>query len=407
MVVEKETAKTTDSGAEPYIVQKGVVLCRSGIQLYHHSELNFDAIGGKPPVEKEWYREYRPASVVVKAKDKCRSLNVTKEHPDDWVTPDNWRFLSGGDTDKSVDVIALDGESEGEIGLASDITFRDRSLYDYYMKGNKEVSLGYTCKKHFVPNPEEVGYDIVLDEICDVNHVAVTCSGRGGSSVAVIDSMLGGLKPMRTGLFSWLKSKKKTDSELSFGQTVFDAVKNSKGTTEEELAEEMKGVMDSCSILPDGEQKTKLIDAVKDCFDNKALSVANEADLISTLNAEYEKAVKDSADSFNKEEKKEKEEEKTDDSCGEEKPEEGVADSDENEEEAKTDTSKDSLEGMKDEIISSVSDSLKEKINEIVEAKVKELIGVTNDNKTPEQSPALDSEHKEATVTDYSFFLDD
>ena len=131
------------------------------------------------------------------------------------------------------------------------------------------------------------GYDIVLDEITEVNHLAITRAGRGGSSVAVIDSIIGGLRPMRTGIFAYLASKMQKDSKepFSFGKEVLKAVKNSKGTTEEELAGEMKGVLDSMSILKDCEAKDKLMDVVKDCFDNKEMAVSEEAELTKTLDS--------------------------------------------------------------------------------------------------------------------------
>ena len=278
--------KISDSEAKPFIEQKDVILCRSGIQIYHKSELaSFITEDNKPPVEKEWYKEYRPANVIVRAQDLFKSLPVTKEHPDVWVDSKNWKELAGGTLDKEVTVVALDGEAEGEIGLKSNITFYTDDLYNYYLD-NKEVSVGYTCKKHFVDNPEEVGYDLILDEITEVNHLAITRAGRGGSSVAVIDSIIGGLRPMRTGIFAWIASKKQKavndSAPSSFGKEVLEAVKNSKGTTEEELASEMKGVLDSMSVLKDCEAKTKLVEVVKDCFDNKKMALDNEAELKAT-----------------------------------------------------------------------------------------------------------------------------
>ena len=277
-------SKATDSDASPYIEQKDVILCRSGIQIYSYAEVVMAL--GEPPVKKDFYKEYRPASVVVKAQDLCKNLPVTKEHPDDWVTPDNWDKLCGGIVGSDVSVVALEGEAEGEIGIKSDLTFYTRKLYEYYLE-HKEVSLGYTCKKHYVENPDEVGYDILLDEITEANHLAITRAGRGGSRVAVIDSIIGGLRPMRTGIFAYLASKMQKDSKepFSFGKEVLKAVKDSKGTTEEELANEMKGVLDSMSVLKDCEAKDTLMNVVKDCFDNKDKAIANESELTTTLDS--------------------------------------------------------------------------------------------------------------------------
>ena len=399
-----------DSEASPFIEQKDVILCRSGIQLYSASELSsWITEDNKPPKAKSVYREYRPANVVVKAKELFKSLPVTKEHPNCWVDPNNWKELAGGVLDKDVEVVALSGESEGEIGLKSNITFFTNDLYDYYLN-NKEVSVGYICKKHFVDNPEEVGYDILLDEIVEVNHLAITRAGRGGSSVAVIDSIIGGLKPMRTGFFAFLSSKKKAvnkDSASSFGKEVLESVKNSKGTTEEELANEMKGVLDSMSVLKDCEAKDTLLNVVKDCFDNKDKMLANEEEAVSTLDSMWNDIHTESlgeiakafaklsvADSATKEESKEEE---TKDS--EESKEEETKDS----EESKDGCNKDSMESLfatKDDVL-----ALKAELNNLVLNAVKDCLGIKE--KTEPKGFALDSANNEVISNrDYSSFLE-
>ena len=79
--------KTEDSEVTPFITQKDVILCRSGIQIYSYAEVV--AALGEPPVKKDFYKEYRPASVVVKAKDLFKSLPVCCEHPSEWITSRN------------------------------------------------------------------------------------------------------------------------------------------------------------------------------------------------------------------------------------------------------------------------------------------------------------------------------
>lgn len=426
---------TKDSGASPFITQKDVILCRSGIQLYHKSEVaSFITEDNKPPVEKEWYREYRPANVIVKAKDLFKALPVTKEHPDVWVDSTNFNELAGGTLDNEIEVVALDGEAEGEIGLKSNITFRTDDLYNYYLN-NKEVSVGYTCKKHFVDNPEEAGYDIVLDEITEVNHLAITKRGRGGSEVAVIDSIIGGIRPMRTGIFAYLRGKKKAvnDSNFSFGKTVLEAVKNSKGTTEEELAGEMKGVLDSMSILKDCDAKTTLVDVVKDCFDNKEKALADEAELTATLDAmwidihsdslgeiakafaklgkknETEAGVKDSEDKDGEDKDKnedssdEGKEDKNKDSKDEEDEgkDEDSADKDEKDEKDEKDgCNKDSAFMTRDDMLT----ALKAELAPMVADAVKECLGL-KDGKPSVEGSELDS-MGETVVRDYTSFLE-
>ena len=427
--------KTTDSEAKPFIEQKDVILCRSGIQVYTAREVEaFITEDNKPPKAKEVYLEYRPANVIVKAQDLFKSLPVTKEHPSEWVTPDNWKELAGGVLDREVTVVALDGESEGEIGLKSNITFFTNELYDYYLD-NKEVSVGYTCKKHFVDNPEEVGYDIILDEITEVNHLAITRAGRGGSSVAVIDSIIGGLRPMRTGIFAYLKSKKQAvnDSKAvaSFGKEVLEAVKNSKGTTEEELAKEMKGVLDSMSELKDCEAKDTLLNVVKDCFDNKDKAIAEEAELVTTLDSmwidihsdslseiakafaklgkkpdEKTEPVKDSENPEGKEKDSKADPDKKDDKAGEANASKKDDEADKEKKE-KDGCNKDSapIVMTKDDMLA----VLKAELPAMVQSAVKECLNIKDDKKPEVTGGVVDSKTTETGSSgnfDYESFLE-
>ena len=418
--------KVTDSDAQPYIEQKDVILCRSGIQYYHNSEIaSFITEDNKPPKEKEWYKEYRPANVVVKAKKLCGNLPVTKEHHSDWVTPDNWKELAGGVTGKEVEVEALDGEADGEIGLKSDITFYDKDLYEYYQK-HKEVSLGYTCKKHFVNNPEEVGYDILLDEITEVNHLAITQSGRGGSSVAVIDSLIGGMKPMRTGIWAWLAGKKQTDSKtaLTFGKEVFTALKNSKGSTEEELSNELKGVFDSCAILKDCPQKDTMLNMIRDCYDNREKALENEEELTKTFDSMYVSLSGDSLKEIvdavkglggctvatsDSSDKKDDDTSKTDDSS--DKKDDDTSKTDDSGKDKKDDEGKNTDSGKtvdsapltKEDIAKIVKDS----IAEIVPQMVKDTLGI-KEGKAKVEGGVIDSNTDTLYVAqrDYTEFLE-
>ena len=410
--------KIFDSDADPYIEQKGVILCRSGIQVYHKSELaSFITEDNQPAVDKEWYTEYRPANVVVKAKKLCSNLPVTKEHPDEWVNPDNWKELAGGTTGKDVEVEALEGESEGEIGLKSDITFYDRDLYNYYADNNKEVSLGYIGKKRWVENPEETGYDLILDEIVEANHLAITKRGRGGSSVAVIDTILGGKKPMLSGIFSALKGKQ-ADTPKSFGKAVFDSIKKSKGQTEEELAKDMSEVLDSCAILKDCDNKTTLVNVVKDCFSNKEKALEHEEEITQIMDSMYVSISGDSLDEIldackracktgttvtdsGKEESEEAGSDKggeSDTTDSETKPDE------EDKETSKKTETKDSLPLTKEDIAGIVRDAVRKEVPEVV----KNVLGITGKPDGKPDGVVLDSasETNPGMSWDYASFLD-
>ena len=287
------------------------------------------------------------------------------------------------------------------------------------------MSLGYTCKKHFVDNPEEVGYDILLDEITEVNHLAITQSGRGGSSVAVIDSLIGGMKPMRTGIWAWLAGKKQTDSKtaLTFGKEVFTALKNSKGSTEEELANELKGVFDSCAILKDCPQKDTMLNMIRDCYDNREKALENEEELTKTFDSMYVSLSGDSLKEIvdavkglggctvatsDSSDKKGDEPSKTDDSDkkGDEPSKTDDSDKDKKDDEGKnTDSGKavDSAPLTKEDIAKIVKDS----IAEIVPQMVKDTLGI-KDGKAKVEGGVIDSNTDTPYVAqrDYTEFLE-
>ena len=239
---------------------------------------------------------------------------------------------------------------------------------------------------------------------------------------------------MRTGIFAYLASKMQKDSKTpSFGKNVLDAVKNSKGTTEEELAGEMKGVLDSMSVLKDCEAKDTLLNVVKDCFDNKEKALANEEELTKTLDSMWvdihgdslkeiakafaklsekpsdETAVADKQTDSKDEEKKsdEKTAEKTEDSKDEKKSDEEKTEDSKDEDKSKDGCgTKDSAPVMtKDDMLSALSEMLPG----MVESAVKSVLGIKEGAKPQVDSGVIDSTFTgktEGSERDYSAFLD-
>lgn len=243
---------------------------------------------------------------------------------------------------------------------------------------------------------------------------------------------------MRTGIFAYLASKIVKDSKepYSFGKEVLEAVKNSKGTTEEELAGEMKGVLDSMSELKDCEAKDTLLNVVKDCFDNKEKAVANEGELTKTLDAMWVEIRGDSlgeiAKAFSKLEKKpeasvadtetknkdskeekEEKEDKNEDSKDEEDKNEDSKDEKEDKEDKNEDSKDEEKDGCnkdsapevvtKDDILSVIKDALPE----LVQSAVKDVLGI-KDGTAKIESGVVDSAitGTEVSQRDYSSFLD-
>ena len=244
---------------------------------------------------------------------------------------------------------------------------------------------------------------------------------------------------MRTGIFAFLSSKKQKDSKgnFSFGETVLKAVKDSKGTTEEELAVEMKGVLDSMSELKDCEAKDTLLDVVKDCFDNKEKAIANESELTKTLDSMWidihGDSLKEIAKAFTKlsdktaetpatdtqnkdsEEKEDKENKENKDSEDKEDKENKDSEDKENkdsedkenkdsEDKGKDGCNKDSVPVMtKDDVITAIKDALPE----LVQKAVKDVLGIKDDAKPQVDGGMVDNQgYEENPARDYTSFLE-
>ena len=223
---------------------------------------------------------------------------------------------------------------------------------------------------------------------------------------------------MRTGIFAWLKGKKQEDSSVatSFGQKVLASVKNSKGTTEEEIAGEMKSVLDSMSVLKDCETKSTLVNVVKDCFDNREKTLENEEELTKTLDsmwnevhscglAEIDNALGKASVKDSEEKEESKGEEKTKDSEKEEesKEEEKTEDSEKEESkgEEKTDSCNKDSSSIKDDILSAIKDSIKPLVTDAV----KEVLGIKENDKAEVKGCVVDNAVNGNEIRDYSSFL--
>ena len=388
--------RITDSvkDSKPFYEKKNVVLCRSGIQEYSYAEVcNFGL--GNPRVVKDSYKVYRPASVLIACKDKMANLPLTKEHPPEFVDGENWNRYAQGYTGSEIDIVPI---GDGEIGVKGKVCFSTNAIYNYYLEGNQEVSLGYVSKNEWVDDPDKTGYDIIMVGIEDVNHLAVTAAGRGGSRVAVIDSILGGITMFKTGLFHFLKQKgQTTDSATPFSKIVIDSLEQSKTMDSTKLEAEVTRVLDSLATLKDGESKTLLMDSVADCYKAIDTALANKEDVGKFLDSVYAKAEKETLDSLPKAEDSKVEDKKVEDASSkvldmkvEDKKDEDKEDEDKKDGEVKDEDGKGTgTTNVSDSVVATVQDAIKasnEELMKVLDAKIasgiKTALGLEDDKAT-------------------------
>jgi hypothetical protein len=309
----------------PAIMIKPSILARSGVYLYTHDEMI--KRGFTPPVRKEIYKEYRPAAVLIRNKDKFAFTAMTVEHTDDEISAANFRDQASGVIGDSIEVTTLD---DGEVALRGNIAFYTQDAVDYFNAGNKETSADYRSKVVLSKNPL---YDLELVDIISVNAVVITERGRGGENVRVRDSLpsaqkkTGGLK-MGYNVLGFLgigRTKDKADFKLS--QVVMTGVKQVHTVDAKKLDELVGGVMRHITVLSESKDREILIGAVQDSFKHPVEVIAKEKEVSALIDKFYsrcvdadEKALKETMDSVESEDKEKAK--KTDTKDGEETPEE-------------------------------------------------------------------------------------
>jgi hypothetical protein len=382
-----EVVVVNDSSSK--LAVKDAILVRSGI--YNYSKEEVLGWGITPSKDKPFYREYRPAGVLISARDKFNMVPVTKNHPFDDVDEKNFHTFASGVTGGPIDAVALE---DGEIALKGQIAFFTRDAFDFYSEGNRETSPGFEKVVHAVDNADEVGYDFVLKEIKSVNHMAIVPKGRGGSKVRVMDKAItigktfeGGIgmdktKKVRTGILGILGFVKAKDENFKFSTVLLDSVAKVHTLDKAGLEKEVAGVMDHISNIGDSEAKEILVGMVSDCYKHPVEVIAQREKVAVKIDELYAKCcdadsaiiqkILDSAD--DKETKDEK-----DDKAGKD---------DKKDKEDKPVDAKD-MAALIDAAVQKAVTTVADSYNSKIEAAVNKALGL-EEKKTPEKTQGAD-----------------
>jgi hypothetical protein len=179
----------------PTKLHKNVAIAKSGIYQYHRMELDglFDGHATIPSkhATRSVFNVFRPPEVLRDAKSLFVHLPLMREHPEDFVSPDNIRDRDfdwigwTGDSSKIVDL-----EDEGEVTINSTLNIVDKLGINDYGDGIREVSPGYSADFIWKDGIDKNGtpYQIVMTKIKEVNHLALVDQGRGGKDASILDS---------------------------------------------------------------------------------------------------------------------------------------------------------------------------------------------------------------------------
>ena len=165
----QDARKTRDGN-----IVANVRAARSGIQVYKGFEV------GRPDLTD--VRVFRPESEVF-AKDSLITYahrTVTLTHPDELVSPENWKHVAVGHTDGEV---ARDGEF-----VRVSMFLADKAAIDAVDSGIRQLSMGYTADIDWTDGttPDGQQFDAVQRNM-RMNHLAVVAAARGGLELNIGD----------------------------------------------------------------------------------------------------------------------------------------------------------------------------------------------------------------------------
>lgn len=164
--------KTREITPEGFLLCREVAIARTGQQLYTVEEIPLEDTGnGEIRIDRtpeEVFREETIASFEGKP--------VTVEHPDEFVTPDNWNKLSVG----IVQNVRRGEGIEGDL-LIADLLITAADAIEYVNKELPELSAGYEAEYEQTEPGRGLQRNIIG------NHVALVERGRAGPRCAIQD----------------------------------------------------------------------------------------------------------------------------------------------------------------------------------------------------------------------------
>ncbi|MDR0238129.1 DUF2213 domain-containing protein [Acinetobacter sp.] len=207
-----QIGRTREVTPEKYLLCRDVRLARTGILVYGDGEVPVK------PDHTGLIQVYRGNDVLFSPTtiSSTEGKPITDDHPDDWVTPDNWKDLAKGTAHN-----IHQGNGEDAEYLIGDLLVMDQSAIDAVQGGKVEISLGYDAHYTEISPGKGVQSNIV------VNHIALVDKGRCGSQCSIGDSFMS----KKTQKAPWYQAL------LGAKKTIDEALENTKPTEDDESEE--------------------------------------------------------------------------------------------------------------------------------------------------------------------------
>lgn len=201
-----QIGRTREMTPEGYLLCRDVPVARIGTLMYGEGEVPVTADNtGLILIQRGEDVLFDPKTIA-----SFEGKPVTDDHPDDWVTPDNWKEISKG-FGKDV----RRGEGINADFLMADLLITDKDTIQAVIDGKVEISLGYDADYIEISKGKGIQSNIMG------NHFALVDKGRCGSRCSIGDSFMSD------------KTKKK---KVSFADRIRALVKTKDAEEAEKLA---------------------------------------------------------------------------------------------------------------------------------------------------------------------------
>lgn len=166
--------KTREVTPEGYLLCRDVAIACTGSLLYGEGEVPVTADAGLIVITRGDDDLFSPQTI-----SSFEGKPVTNDHPDTWVTPENWKDLA-----KGVAQNVRRGEGVEDHLLIADLLIQDQEAINAVQEGKVEISLGYDADYQEISKGKGVQSNIIG------NHVALVDKGRCGSRCSIGDKQM-------------------------------------------------------------------------------------------------------------------------------------------------------------------------------------------------------------------------
>lgn len=213
----------------------------------------------------------------------AESKPITDDHPDDWVTPDNWKELSKG---VGKDVRRGDGVDSDY--LMADLLVMDKETIQKVLDGKVEISLGYDA------DYTETSKGKGLQSNIRVNHIALVEKGRCGSRCSIGDSFMSTKTKKEPWYIELLGIKRTVDQAIEAAEKTSDSEEEE--TKDDDGEEEKKTKTGDAAFQAEMRNFMKTMDKRMTAIEKKKTKDSDEPDKKTEDDDEPDEETKDSGD---------------------------------------------------------------------------------------------------------------